>query len=123
MARVYALTGLGYGVLGMLLGIVMAATHNHGQYVTHAHIMLVGMVVSFIYAVCYQLWQLDTGTRLAKIQLWLHQLGALAMFVGLFLMYGNFAAPETMEPLLSLGSLALLAGLVLMKIGFLKGTR
>ena len=46
MDRKYVLTGLGYALLGLLLGIHMAATKNHGQLVTHAHIMLLGFVVS-----------------------------------------------------------------------------
>lgn len=36
----YLLCALGYAAAGMGLGIFMAASHNHGQLVTHAHAML-----------------------------------------------------------------------------------
>ncbi len=46
MHRQYVITALGYGLLGLLLGIYMAHSQNHLQHVTHAHIMLIGFVVS-----------------------------------------------------------------------------
>ena len=67
MDRRFVLTGLGFGILGMILGIWMAASHNHSQMPTHAHIMLVGLVLSFIYGVCHRLW-LHDPRRLGGIQ-------------------------------------------------------
>ena len=43
MDRKFVISALCYAMLGMLLGIYMAATQDHGQFVTHAHIMLVGL--------------------------------------------------------------------------------
>ncbi len=123
MARIYVMTGLGYAILGMLLGIFMAASHDHTQHVTHAHMLLVGLVVSFVYGVCYQLWGLDERSILAKVQLIAHQAGALLMFVGLFLMYGGFVARGLIDPVLAVASIAVLLGMLLMKIIYLKGTR
>src|SRR5712672_2871895 len=34
----YVVWALGYLAVGICLGIVMAATHDHGQFPTHAHI-------------------------------------------------------------------------------------
>ena len=65
MDRKFVLTGLGYAILGLLLGIYMAASKNHGQLVAHAHIILVGFVVSFVYGVCHKLGWATTP------QLWL----------------------------------------------------
>ena len=48
MDRKFVISALCYALLGMVLGIHMAASKDHGQFVTHAHIMLVGFVVSFI---------------------------------------------------------------------------
>ena len=44
--RKLLLWALSYTVAGMALGIVMAASHDHAQPVTHAHALLVGFVVS-----------------------------------------------------------------------------
>lgn len=42
MERKFVLTGLGYAILGLVLGLFMAASKNHQQLVTHAYIMLIG---------------------------------------------------------------------------------
>lgn len=55
MDRKFILTAFGYAILGLALGIHMAASKDHGQFVTHAHIMLVGFVLSFIYGLCHKL--------------------------------------------------------------------
>ena len=116
MDRKFLMTGLGYAILGMVLGIIMAASHDHGQLVTHAHIMLLGFVVSMVYALCHRLWLPAQVSSLAKVQFWIHQFGALSLTVGLFLLYGNVVVDTRIEPLLTAGSLAALVGMILMKV-------
>ncbi|MGB9130521.1 MAG: hypothetical protein WCB97_12805 [Thiobacillus sp.] len=110
----YLVWSLAYVAAGMALGIFMAASHDHAQHVTHAHILLVGFVVSFIYAVIYKLWLGEQTSLLARVQLIAHQAGALTMFSGLFLLYGSIVAPESIEPVLALSSIAVLAAALLM---------
>ena len=120
MDRKFLMTSFGYGLIGFILGIYMAASHNHGQMVTHAHIMLLGFVVSFVYAVIYRLWlDGDTG-GLGKAQYWAHQVGTIGLLFALFLGYGKFLPMATLEPLLALSSLIVLAGFVSMKILLIK---
>ncbi len=83
MDRKYILSSLVYAVLGMTLGIYMAATKNHGEYVTHAHILLAGFVVSFIYGLCHKLWLNNSTSRLAQAQFYLHQ-ARRRIYVGRF---------------------------------------
>jgi putative solute:sodium symporter small subunit len=120
MDRKFVLTGLGYAILGLLLGIYMAATRNHGHLVTHAHIMLVGFVVSFIYGLCHKLWLNNSESRLAKIQFYIHQVGAATLFVGLFLLYGKFIDIDTIDPILAVSSVIVLTGVILMKVLFIQ---
>ncbi|ALP40444.1 hypothetical protein [Aeromonas schubertii] len=120
MDRKFVVCALSYALLGMLLGIHMAASQNHGQFVTHAHIMLVGFVVSFIYALCHRLWLGNPTGRLVQIQFYLHQGGALLMAVGLFQLYGKRMPPEQIEPVLSLASLLVLAAMAIMLYLFLR---
>lgn len=120
MDRRYVMTALGYAILGLALGIYMAASHDHGQLVTHAHIMLVGFLLSFVYALCHKLWLPGVSGRLATIQFYLHQAGAVLLTAGLFVLYGKLAAPTSIEPVLSLGSIAVFVALVLMKVLFIK---
>lgn len=123
MDRKFVLTAFGYAIAGLVLGIFMAASKNHGQMVTHAHIMLVGFVVSFIYALCHKLWLNNSDSRLAKIQFYVHQAGTLGIVVGLFLLYGGFVSMEAIDPLLAASSITVLVGMVLMKILFIKANR
>jgi len=123
MDRKFVLTGLGYAIVGMVLGIYMAASKNHIQLVTHAHIMLLGFVVSIIYGVCHKLWLGTPSALLARIQFISHFVGTLAVVIGLFLLYGNIVAANLLEPLLSIGSLLALIGVVLMKVMVIKAPK
>ena len=110
----YLVWGLGYAVVGMLLGVFMGATHDHQQHVTHAHILLVGFVVSLIYAVIHKLWLARKTPRFALAQFIVHQAGAVAMFVGLLLLFGGVLPPAQLDPILALASITVLLGALLM---------
>jgi Ca2+/H+ antiporter len=120
MDRKFLLTSFGYGLLGLLLGIYMAASKNHGQLVTHAHIMLLGFVVSFIYAVVYKVWLLDGSGSLAKVQYYAHQLGTLGLLVGLYVMYGGLLPEAQVGPLLGIASVIVLIAFICMKVMLIK---
>ena len=112
--RKYLVWALSYAAIGMTLGIYMAASRNHGQLVTHAHVLMVGFVLSLVYGIIHRLW-LDAPRRaLAATQFVLHQVAAIVLCVGLFLLYGGKAAETTVGPVLGLGALGVLAGMLLM---------
>jgi hypothetical protein len=112
--RKYLVWALGYVALGMGLGIFMAASHNHAQHVTHAHILLVGFVVSLIYAVIHKLWLGEKPSRLAKLQFIVHQVGAVTMFGGLFLLFGNIVPETQLDTVLATASIAVFSAALLM---------
>jgi hypothetical protein len=118
--RKYLVWALAYVALGMGLGIYMAASHNHAQHVTHAHILLVGFVVSFIYAVIHKLWLGEKASLLAKVQLVVHQAGALMMFSGLFLLYGGLVPEAQIEAVLAPSTIIVFTGALLMIVMVLK---
>lgn len=120
MDRKFILTAFGYAILGLLLGLVMAASKDHSQHVTHAHIMLIGFVLSFIYALCHKLWLNNSTSKLAIIQFYLHQLGSIGVFIGLFLLYGQLVAVESIDPVLAFSSVLVFIALILMKIEFIR---
>jgi hypothetical protein len=123
MDRKFVLTGLGYAIVGLALGIFMAASKDHGHLVTHAHIMLVGFVVSFIYGLCHKLWLNNTTSKLAVAQFYIHQVGTFFLVTGLFLYYGKFVDAETIDPALAVASIIVFIGVVLMKVLFIKSTK
>lgn len=112
--RKYLGWSLTYVAIGMSLGIYMAASHNHAQHVTHAHILLVGFVVSFIYAVIHKLWLAEQATLLPRLQFIVHHTAAVILFIGLFLLYGSFVTGEQIEPVLAMSSIAVFIAALMM---------
>jgi len=116
MDRRFVLSAFGYAIIGLLLGIYMAASKDHGQLVTHAHIMLVGFVVSFIYGLCHKLWIDDSSSTLSRVQFYTHHAATVFLIIGLFLFYGNFVSLETIDPYLAVASIVVLIGLIMMTV-------
>ena len=113
--RKYLVWALVYAVVGMGLGIVMAATHDHAQQSTHTHMLLVGFVASLIYGVIHKLWLSDGKIPgLARAQFIAHQAGTIAMSVGLLLEYGNIFSAAQLDPILAIASITVLLGALLM---------
>lgn len=123
MQRKFLLTAFGYAILGLALGIYMAASKDHSQFVTHAHIMLVGFVVSFIYAVCHKLWLAAPSTKLSNIQYYFHQVGTLVLTGGLFLLFGRWVEEPILGPILGVASICVFIALVIMKVMIIKATK
>jgi len=120
MEKSFLMTAMGYLLLGMALGIFMAMTQSHLQQATHGHILLVGFVLSFVYAVCHRLWLTSSNAKGLRLQHALHQIGALVLIVGLFLMYQGLAPGKVVGPIMGLGAISLLVAAVLMKIALIK---
>jgi peptidoglycan/LPS O-acetylase OafA/YrhL len=116
----YVVWALGYLAVGICLGISMAATHNHGQFPTHAHINLIGFLLSFGYGIIHKLWLGQPNPTLAKIQFIVHQAATVTIVVGLFLLYGNFVPEAQLDPFLGIAAISVLAGALLMLYMVLK---
>ena len=114
ISRWHVLFGLCFAVLGMALGIFMAISKNHAQHVTHAHVLLLGFVVSVLYGVIYRLWLPSASARVATVQTGLHQVGSVMIVVGLFLLFKGVAPEDTLEPLMATGSIAVISSAIVM---------
>lgn len=112
--RKYLIWALSYALAGMVLGIYMAASGNHGQFVTHAHILLIGFLLSFCYALIHKLWLIEPARALAQTQFLLHQLAALTVLSALLLLFGGVLPESTLAPILGAGSVGVLVGAGLM---------
>src|SRR6516225_4905503 len=110
----FLIWALSYATVGIVLGIYMAASQNHGEFITHAHILLIGFVLSLVYGIIHRLWLGEPGRAVARVQFWVHQLGAITLSVGLFLLYGNFLPLARLDPILGVASVAVLIGMLLM---------
>jgi hypothetical protein len=110
----YLVWSLSFATLGLGLGIFMAASKNHSQLVAHAHILMIGFVISFIYGMIHKLWLVQPNRALATFQFGLHQASAVTISLGLFLLYGNLVDGSKLEPILSVGALGVLLAMLLM---------
>lgn len=120
MDRKFLFAGFTFAIIGLGLGIFMAASKDHGQFTTHAHIMLIGFLLSFLYALCHKLWLSEQIGILATVQYYTHLIGTSVICAGLFLLYGNFVPLETIDPVLALSSIAVFIATVLMFVLLLK---
>jgi len=112
--RKYLVWALCFAAVGLGLGIFMAATNNHSELVAHAHILLIGFVVSFIYGIIHKLWLAQPNRAIANFQFVLHQASAITISVGLFLLYGNMVEVSKVDPILGVASFGVLLGMLLM---------
>ncbi|TNC81119.1 MAG: hypothetical protein C9356_11020 [Oleiphilus sp.] len=80
----------------------MASSKNHVQMVTHAHILLLGFAISFVCGVCQKLWLTDVPGALARLQFYLHQIGAVVLLIRLFLMFGQSVEEKILGPILGM---------------------
>ncbi len=112
--RKYVLCAFAWAIVGMGLGLYMGISMNHSQLVTHAHILMVGFVMSFIYAVTHRLFLAGARRWLAWLQFCLHQLSAIVMLGGLFLMFGGVMAEPRIAPVVGIGAIGVLLALLLM---------
>ena len=110
----YLVWSLSFAAVGLVLGIFMAATNNHSELVAHAHILLIGFVLSFIYGIIHKLWLVQPARAVANVQFVLHQVSAITISVGLFLLYGNMVDGSKVEPVLGVASFGVLLGMLLM---------
>ena len=110
----YLVWSLSFAAVGLVLGIFMAATNNHSELVAHAHILLIGFVLSFIYGIIHKLWLVQPARAVANFQFVLHQVSAITISVGLFLLYGNMVDGSKVEPVLGVASFGVLLGMLIM---------
>ena len=69
-------------LIGMLAGIVMGMEQNFTLAPAHAHLNLIGGVLLFLFGLYYRLVPAAGTTTLAKVQGWLHMIGAILFPLG-----------------------------------------
>ena len=91
-----------YGLIGMGLGIFMAASGDHSQAPTHAHVNLVGWASMGIFGLAYRAWPALAEGMLAKLHFWGWNVGLVLMIIGLFLMFSGLMQFEVLTAVASI---------------------
>jgi hypothetical protein len=105
VARIFFLASFVFGVSGMLLGLSMAMSGNHGQMPTHAHIMVVGWLSFAGFGFFYHLFPAAAASMPARIHMWLAIVSLSVMVVSL---YALLAGNPAIEPVTATASIAYL---------------
>lgn len=110
VARNFFALAIVYAIGGMMLGLHMSITHDHGQMPVHAHAMVAGWLMSAVFAFFYHLFPAIAASLLATIHFWLQAVSGVVLMVGLFfLLAGNRA----LEPVVAFASMGFFAGMLL----------
>ncbi|HTN96337.1 hypothetical protein [Mesorhizobium sp. YM1C-6-2] len=110
VARNFFTMAVIYALVGMTLGLSMAMSQNHEQLPTHAHIMVLGWLMSAVFAFFYHLVPAARNSKLATIHFWLAAVSSVGMVVGLYILYGG---NPSIEPVLGISAMAYFAATVL----------
>jgi cbb3-type cytochrome oxidase subunit 1 len=121
LAKQFIRSSVIYALLGMALGILMAASKDHSQMPTHAHLMLFGWVGMTLYAAVYKLWPMAASGRLPFVHAVVAHIALIGLVLGLYLIYGGHS--EAGEPIASIASTILTANMALFAWIVWKGTR
>lgn len=110
VARNFFTLAIIYALAGMILGLHMSITHDHGQMPVHAHTMVAGWLMSAVFAFFYHLFPIARTSVLPTVHFWLTAVSGIVLLVGLyFLMAGN----TSIEPVVAIGSLGFFAAMLL----------
>lgn len=82
-------TGALCALIGMVWGIMMAASNDHGMAPAHAHLNLIGFVVMSIYGTFYALAPRAAATRLALAHFLLTVAAVAVMVPGIAIALSN----------------------------------
>ncbi len=76
-----------YAVIGVFIGSHMAGAGGYAFKAVHAHILLVGWLSLFAFAVFYSLFAIPKYSKLAAVQVWTGIIGSFGLTAGMWLYY------------------------------------
>ena len=119
ISRNFIVIGSLYLLVGIILGSYMGGSGDHTLAPVHAHINLLGFTLMTVFGLAYRLIPGLAGGILATAHFWLHQIGALVLLVGLFLLMSGTVG-EGIGIIFPVAELAVLAGILCWAINVFK---
>jgi cbb3-type cytochrome oxidase subunit 1 len=110
VARQFFILALVYAICGIILGLHMAISNDHGQMPVHAHTMVLGWLMSGFFAVFYHLFPQTGRSVLAQVHFWLTAVSGIVLLISLFFVLAGHGA---VEPVTAASSVAFFAALLL----------
>ena len=110
VARQFFTLAIVMGILGMMLGLSMAMSHDHAEMPVHAHTMVAGWLMSAVFGFFYHLFPAARQNKLANIHFWIHAVSVIVLVVSLyFVLAGN----DAIEPVTAVSSIIFFIGMLL----------
>lgn len=94
LARRFLRHSVIYVLVGISIGIFMAAGHNYTLTPAHAHLNLLGYVSMAIYGLFYRVYPAAAGDRLANWHFWISNIGVVGLIGALIPLLLGIAAAE-----------------------------
>ncbi len=112
ISRNFMVIGVAYLCLGIVFGMYMSGSGDHGFAPLHAHINLLGFTLMTIFGIVYRVIPEMAGSALARAHFWLHQAGALALLVMVWLLFSGRIGEAGMVPVAPIAELMVLLGII-----------
>ncbi len=103
-------TAVCLGIVGMTIGIAMAASGNHSVFPAHAHLNLLGWVSLFLIGIFYRFHPALDASRIAFVHVVIWIVGTIILTCGVAAIY--LGRPD-LEFIAVIGSLTVLAAMLL----------
>lgn len=118
--RNFMLLGTIFLVIGIVMGMYMGGSGDHTLAASHAHINLLGFVLSAIFALTYKTFPVMADSGLARVHFWMHFVGAVVLNLLLFLLLLQVISDAAMLPLAPISEFLILLGVVIFGWNVLK---
>ena len=112
VSRNFLLLGCAFLIAGLVLGMYMGGSGDHSLAAGHAHINLVGFVLSVVFALTYRAFPAMTEGRLASAHFGLHAVGAAIFNLMLFLLLSERISEAAMAPIAPISEALVLLGVI-----------
>jgi hypothetical protein len=120
ISRAFFILGGIWILVGIPIGMYMGPSQDFTLAPLHAHINLVGFVLSTLFGLVYNAKPAMAANGLARIHFWLHLVGGVILLPFLFLMLSGRMAEQTAGMIMGVGELAILLGLILYLVNMIR---
>jgi hypothetical protein len=120
VSRNFLLLGSAFLIVGIAMGMYMGGSGDHSLAISHAHINLLGFVLSAVFALTYKAYPAMAKGRLASVHFWLHFVGAVTVNLLIFLLLAQIITEAAMVPIAPISELLVFLGVIVFGWNVLK---
>lgn len=120
ISRNFLVMGAIYLLVGISFGMYLGASEDRSLAPLHAHINLLGFTLMTIFGLAYRIMPQMADGPLAKAQFWLHQVGALILLIGLFMLLTGRTMPGLPLPIMPVAEGMVLLSVVIWLVNMIR---